>query len=627
MRCLIVLFLIFVSVYVFAADNKYNIGEVVITADRFDEPVNEVGSSVSIINDDDIQEMGSITVADVLHTVPGINVVRNGGLGGYTSVFIRGAESYHTLVMIDGIEMNDPISATRTFDWANLLTDDIEKIEIVRGAQSTLYGSDAIGGVINIITKKGKGKPVVGVTFEGGSYYTYKGSAYSAGSFKNGDYSVSLTRVGSSGFSMAEYGKEDDGYQNTTFMGKFNINLSEKIKYFFTWRYLDANNELDDGAFDDDPNYNSHTVNFSGKTGVLHNIKDWWKYDLNFSWLETKNNYWDPTDSIEPFDYTKSWYDGMTLKGSWQNTVDIYDFSTLIAGIEYQEEQGESFSIMQSSFGEFISEFPKKAIDTLGIYIQDTIKIFERLIFTLGARYEDHDMFGSNWDYRATVNYALPKWMTIIKGSIGTGFKAPSLFQLYSIYGNTNLEAEKVESFDIGFEQPLFDNRIIPSVTYFYNDFSNLIDWDDSLWVYRNISKANTSGVETELNWIICEKLNAGIMYTYLHTEDKSTGKQLDRRPMHTSALTLSFYPTEKYTIRMDVSYVGKRKDVNYAVFPYEQITLDGYTKVDISMQYRINANCTFFGRVENLFDKKYQEVYGFNTPRISGYGGLKIEF
>lgn len=617
----------FAAGIVYAADEKYDIGEIVVTADRFEESSGETGNSVSVIYDEDIQEKGDIVVSDELRSVPGLNVVRNGGLGGYTSVYIRGAESYHTLVMIDGVEMNDPISATRLFDWAHLMTDDIERIEVLRGPSSTLYGSDAMGGVVNIITKQGEGKPSIGGLLEGGSYETFKESIYSKGGVLKGDYSVSLSHISSEGYSIAKGGSEKDGYENTSFMGKFGYNITEKFRPYVTWRYMQARNDFDDEACDDDPNYNGNTMNFSGKAGIEHSVKDWWKYDLNFSWLNTKNNYWDPTDVFEPIDYTKAWYDGTDYKGTWQNTIEMGEISTLVGGVEYQREQGKSFSEVASFFGDFIDEFPKKTADTVGVFLQDTIRLWERLIVTVGARYEEHEISKDHFDYKLSATYTLPKIDTRLKGSIGTGFKAPSLFQLYSIYGSTDLKPEEVRSFDIGFEQPLFDAKIILCSTYFYSDFSDLIDWDDALWQYRNVSKAVTNGVENEIDWVVCKQLKAGLTYTYLETEDKSTGMELDRRPKNTFGAAISWYPTEKITARADLSYVGKRKDVNYTVFPYEQINLDSYTKIDLSLHYKILKNCEIFGRVENLLDEDYEEVYGFNSPRISGYGGVKLDF
>jgi vitamin B12 transporter len=627
MKYLFVLLLLAASIYAYAEEKGYDIGEIVVTSERFEESVEDVGSSVSVVTDTEIEEKGNISVSDILRDIPGISLVRNGGVGGYTSMFIRGAESSHALVMIDGVEMNDPMSPARSFDWANLLTGDIERIEIVRGPQSTLYGSDAMGGVVNIITKQGKGKPVIGGLFEGGSFYTFRESIYSRGAFSRGDYSVSLSRLDSKGFSAAALGDEKDGYNNTTFNAKVDVDLYQKLKWYGNLRYLEAWSELDNGAFGDDPNFSMDTTSLSGKTGIEHSLTDWWKYDLNFSWLNLHRDDRNAFDEFHLFDDSKDWFDGVNYKGDWQNTINLGDISTLVGGVEYQSEQGKSFSRMTSLLGEFISEFPKKTADTIGVYIQDTIKLWERLIVTFGGRYEDHEIFGSHTDYKAWASYRIPKIDTRLKGSIGTGFKAPSLFQLYSIYGSTDLVPEEAMSYDIGFDQPLFEEKITTGITYFHNDFSDLIDWDDSLWKYRNISKAKTQGVEAALNWKIFKWLDAGVTYTYLHTEDKTTGLELDRRPMHTYGLAFKWYPTEKYIVRLDLLHVGERKDIDYSNYPYEQITLNGYTKVDLSLHYKIRPSIEFFGRIENLLDEKYEEVYGFNSAGIAGYGGIKAEF
>lgn len=627
MRWLVVVLLVFFGTCAFAEERSYDFGEIIVTPDRFEESVEETGTSTSVVDEQYIHEKSNIEVSSVLKALPGISTAQNGGLGAFTAVYIRGAESYHTLVMIDGVEMNDPISPGRSFDFGNLLTDDIAKIEVVRGPQSTLYGSDAMGGVINIITKKGTGKPVVGAFFEGGSYYTYRESAYSGGAFGKGDYSVNLSHIESDGFSSAAGGSEKDGYKNTTFNGNIGVDLFQKLKWDTYLRYFEAWSALDNGSFDDDPDFDQDTVSFSGRTGIEHTVKDWWKYDLYFSWLNIHRDDRNVPDELHPFDDSKDWFDGQDYKVDWQNTFEICDFSTLIGGVEYKDEVGKSFSKMVSSFGEFITEFPKKSVDTLGAYVQDTLKLWERLLVTFGGRYEDHQIFGANTDYKIWANYRVPKIDTKLKGSIGTGFKAPSLFQLYSIYGSTDLRPEEVKSFDIGFEQPLFGERLIAGVTYFHNNFSDLIDWNDALWKYQNISKAITQGFETEVSWLVISDLKAGFTYTYLQTEDKTTGMELDRRPMHTYGFVVSWYPTEKITARMDALMVGDRKDVDYSKFPYEQITLDSYVKLDLSLHYKFNPHCEVFGRVENLLDEKYQEVYGFNSPMISGYGGMKVEF
>lgn len=623
MKWIVILGLVFVSACTFAED----IGEIVVTAGRYEEPKSEVGSSVDVVYSEDIEEKGSSTVLEMLRTIPGLNVSQNGGLGGLTSIFIRGSGDHHALVMIDGVEMNDPISGNRSFDWAHLLADNIERIEIVRGPQSTLYGSDAMGGVINIITKKGKGKPVTNIVLEGGSYYTYRESAYSSGAFTKGDYSVSLTHINSSGFSRASGGSENDGYDNTTFTGNINVDLFPKAKWNLTWRYLDAKSDIDNGGFLDDPNYTTDSVVYSGKTGLEHSIKDWWKYDLVFSWMDSWRDYSNPVDELSPSSDLKAWFDGLTLKGDWQNTIEIGDVSTLVGGVEYQEERGESYSKIGSVLGDFISEFSKKTADTIGLYVQDTIRLWERLVVTAGGRYEDHENFSDRLDYKIWASYLLPKLETRLKGSFGTGFKAPTLFQLFSVYGSPGLDPEEVESYDIGFSQPLFNDRVHAGVTYFHNDFSDLINFDFLTSKFQNISSVETSGIETEISLFLSSKLNTGLTYTYLETEDETTGKELLRRPMHTYGLNVSWYPTEKYTIRMDLTYVGERRDTDFRSFPFKDVTLDGYTKVDLSMHYKIHPSCELFGRVENLLDSEYEEVLGFQTARISGYGGLKVEF
>lgn len=626
MRWLIILVLFVSSVYVYAEEKGYDIGEVVVTAGRFEESMDEVGSSVSVINSEDIGETKAITVSDMLRTVPGVTVSQSGGLGGHTSVFIRGAESYHTLVMIDGVEVNDPIDATRSYNWADLLLDDIDRIEIVRGPQSALYGSDAIGGVVNVITKEGSGKPKIGTLLEGGSYSTFRESIYSSGGFEKGNYSISLMHVSSDGFSSAKGGNENDGYKNTTFSGKAGFDLFKNAELYGTWRYINSDNDLDYDAFIDDPNYSASTSFFTGRAGLKHSIKEWWKHDISFSYVDMKRDYRNTPDVII-LDDSKAWYDGTDLKGEWQHTVELGEISTLVGGVEYQEDQGKSFSRIISSYGDYVTEFSKKALDTFGLYLQDTLRLWERLVINVGGRYEDHEAIKSHFDYKAWVSYAVPKTETRLKCSIGTGFKAPSLFQLYSIYGNQDLKPEEADSYDMGFEQPLFNEKITAGLTYFHNKFKDLIDFEYNTFTYQNISRAKTDGVEAELMWKLCEKFFAGLTYTYLQTKNEVTGLELLRRPMHTYGLTAGWYPNDKWKIRLNLTHVGERDDIDFRQYPAQRIDLDPYTKVDLSVSYQMLKWCEIFARAENILDEDYEEVYGYETPRLSGYGGLKAEF
>ena len=234
---------------------KYDLGEIIVTATKTLEYQAETGSSTTVITAKDIKETGATTVGDLLRNVAGTTVVQSGAFGGVTSVYLRGANPGYTLVLIDGIEVNDPMSTDRSFDFAHLTLNNIERIEVVRGPQSTLYGSDAIGGVINIITKTGKGKPKFEISSEGDSYKTFRESIGLEGGTAKMNGSMSISRLNSSGISKASGGSEKDGCRNTTISSKIGYKIFGNSELNIITRFTDARTDLDDGAYDDDPNY------------------------------------------------------------------------------------------------------------------------------------------------------------------------------------------------------------------------------------------------------------------------------------------------------------------------------------------------------------------------------------
>jgi vitamin B12 transporter len=237
---------------------------------------------------------------------------------------------------------------------------------------------------------------------------------------------------------------------------------------------------------------------------------------------------------------------------------------------------------------------------------------------------DDHELFGTETTYKLSSAYLIPQTGTRFKANWGTGFRAPSIFQLYSSYGDPNLNPEKSESYDFGVEQNLLDNKLSLGLTYFHNDFKNLINYSFATSKYGNIGKAKTEGIETEITFKVIEDLKIGANYTYLDTEDKETGLELLRRPESQAGLNLNWQFLEKANLNLGITYVGKRSD--YTPYPTRG-TSKAYTKVDISTSYDLRENFQLFGRIENLFDEEYQEVYGFTRPGQSFYAGVKVTF
>ena len=608
--------------------------EIVITATRIETASREVGSSITVITNQQIEERQNTTVLEVLRTVPAVDVVRSGGPGGQTSVFIRGAKSEHTLVLIDGIEMNDPITPGRSYDFANLTTDNIERIEIIRGPQSTLYGSDAIGGVINIITKRGKGKPRGFMSAEGGSFNTFTEKAGVSGGNQWANYSLGISRWDTDGISAAnekDGNHEKDGYENTSISTRLGVTPAENLDTDFILRYINAKADIDNsgGVGGDDPNNKADSEQLFLRTQArLSLFNDLWEQKLGFSLTDLDRDYRNDTDADHPSDLDRSSYDGKILKFDWQHNLYLHETNTLTLGVENEEEKGKSKYYSESALGPpYTSNFKEETARTTGYYLQDQVKLWDSWFTTLGVRLDDHSKFGSETTYRITSAYLVRQTGTKFKGTYGTGFKAPTLYQLYSQYGNQNLDPEESTGWDIGVEQSLFDKKLILGATYFSNEFDELIEFESSTWKYINVAEAEARGVEVFVSARAIDDLTLRASYTYTDTEDKETGKDLLRRAQNKFGLDVNYQFMDKGNVNLSLVYVGKRDDNDYSTWPATRVELDDYVLANLAASYDITRNIQVFGRVENFLDEDYEEVKGFGTPELSAFAGCKLSF
>lgn len=605
---------------------------IVVTATKTEQPQAEVASSVTVITARELQVTRKEMVLDVLRYATGLDVVQSGGVGTLANLSIRGSGAGHTLVLMDGVEMNDPMSPGRSFNFAHLTVDNIKQIEIVRGPQSTLYGSDAMGGVINIITRKGEGKPKFFLSGEGGAYNTFRGAAGVSGGTDLINYSLSASRFDTKGFSASHEKSgnlERDGYGNTSFSARFGLTPIKNLDIDFIGRYTNAKTDLDVrwGEGGDDPNYTTDAKQlFLRAQADLRLLDGKWGQKLGFSFSDNDRNYQNDKDPQHPFNSVKSFYKGRMLKMDWQHNLYLHKTNTLTAGIEYEQEKGESEYAWESMWGPGKSVFPEQTTNMTGLYLQDEIKLQQSFFVTLGVRFDNHNLFGSATTYRIAPAY-LFKSGTKVKATYGTGFKAPSLYQLYAPatawgpIGNENLNPERSTGWDAGIEQYLLKDRLKMGATYFHNDFKDLIEFD---WLqgYVNTAHAKTQGMEifaSALPWV---NLTIRGNYTYTKTEDKETGEQLLRRPKHKGNLSFDYRFIEKGNAHMGIIYVGERD----GIFPYPtRVKLDAYTLVNLAVSYDISRNIQFFLRVDNLFDRVYEEIKGYGTARRSFYGGLRV--
>ncbi|UCD15061.1 MAG: TonB-dependent receptor [Candidatus Omnitrophota bacterium] len=596
---------------------KYDLGEVIVTATKTEQYQAEVGSSCTVITAEDIERTGKKTVHEVLRDVAGVSVAQSGSFGATTSVYLRGSNVGHTLVLIDGIDAKDPMQMYGGFfDFAHLTTDNIERIEVIKGHQSPLYGSDAIGGVINIITKKGKGKPKLEIFSEGGSHNTFRESMGISGGTEKTDYSFSVSRLDSDGISKAVDGAEEDGYQNTTISSKIGYKISDNSELNLTARFTDAETDADDGSYNDDINHTTWWKNFVGKFSFKQAPTSLWDHKLSFSYSGTRRKYKNGPDSVDTTENTHNWYKGEAKKFEWQHNVYPVDWDTLTCGFEYEDERGFKDGRRATD------RFDRKKVNNKGYYLQNQFKLWESLYLTPGLRIDDHELSGTETTYKISNLYLISQTGTRLKANWGTGFKAPSVYQLYSNLGDLNLKPEKSKGYDFGIEQNFFNNNLSLGAAYFHNDFKNLISYNSSTSKYENINKAKTKGVELEFSFKPIETLKIGSNYTYTKTKNKDTGKKLTRRPQNQIGFNINWAYSQKGNLNLGTSYTGHRWN-NSA----NTRKIKHYVKMDISTSYNLSDNIQIFGRIENVFDRKYQEVLGYATPGRSFYGGSKVVF
>ncbi len=616
-------------------DLQHNI---VVTASRIATPAKEIATSVTVITKQELEQTKKTTVIEALQQVLGLSILQSGPMGGSASVMLRGANSEHTLVMIDGVEINDPITPARTYDFSHLTVEGIERIEILRGPQSPLYGSDAMAGVINIITQKGQGKPRLHLSSRGGSYGTLSGSAGLTGSLEKLNYSFWASTLTSQGFSAAssslEGNTEADSYKNFSLSARTGYKVSDNFDLDISARFIDTKSDIDNygSAFGDDPN-NTQTYDSLHLKGQVRGLflKNRWEQKLSISHVHSKRETDNPTDEQHPLDSDRSRYKSSLIKLDWQNNVFLHKSNTLTFGAEYQREQGESSYHSESVWGPSASYFPLIKADNAGIYIQDQTRLAGVFFLTAGIRLDSHSRSGSSTTYRLAPAFFIQKTNTKLKATYGTGFKSPSLYQLYAPanvwgpIGNVNLKPEQTTSWDLGIEQNLWDGKLHLGGTYFSSRFENLIDYDYTQG-YINIAKASSKGVEFFLDFAPDENLVFSASYSHTAAKDLRTEKALLRRPKDKVTADVNLRFLNKGFLVISISYIGVRDDQEWIDWISKRVQMAPFTLINGALSWDILPNIQLFLRMDNILNQQYELIKGYGTAGFSVYGGFKIQ-
>lgn len=598
---------------------------IIISGDRFGTPLDHIGQSVSVITADDIDLRQNVQVFDALATVPGIQTQSSGPLGTVSTVFVRGAPSSATLMVQDGIVLNSLSDTSGGFNFANFDTSDIERIEVIRGAQSTLYGSDAIGGIINVITKSGEDGFGGSATIEAGSFGTVRGHGTVYGGDDRLHGRLTFSGQSSDGFSAQVGNDENDGFENITLSGRVTFKPVDTLTLDAVLRYSDSEIEFD--AFG--TNFalsNTEEVNvaafatYDALDGRLTN-----RVGLTYSHLQSSNLN-DNTGDEVPNDLTFQ-QEGGRLSLEYQGSYKATDWLDLLAGAEYEEAEAD-VPVAFISFNE--------QIEQSSAYGLVRIKPTDWIDLTAGIRHDDHSRFGGATTANATANIRLEETGTTLRGSYSEGFKAPTPGQLGANVNsrdfilaaglNPDLAPETSTGWDLGVQQdwPIFGG--VFGVTYFRSDIKNLIAFDfvggfsPVNSAFFNVDEVSTEGVEIMMSLSPIESVRIEAAYTYLEAIDVKTGIQLDNRPEDRFTFDASWAPTSKLNLGAQLIYNGDETESFGA-------PLDSFVVVNIRADYDISEQIEVFARIDNLFDEDYFDNSGFNTAPLSAYGGFRVRF
>ena len=610
-----------------AAGASDELQTIIVTATRIPTPESQIASSVTVITAEDIAARQDQSLPDVLKEVPGLNLVQSGGPGGQTSVFMRGTNSNHTKVLVDGIDVSDPSNPTGAFDFSQFLTQDIQKIEVLRGPAERPVRlrchrrGDQHHHQERQRTGAGHGEPAgrfLRYLQPGGQPQRFRGPLpllFSVDHIHSGE-----TPVTPLGLLPPGEQRIDDYYDNLTASTKLGFDVTEHFDLGLVARYTDSHLRFTSNDYNFFPAppadvqsendtkqfYTRLTAHGLAFDGVLEST-------LGVAYGRSESDDFTP-GGFPP----ESTYTGSRVKADYQGNIHLASTQTLVVGVEHQRDEIQdpisANTTINSGYAELQSAFSANFFNTLSV------------------RYDDNDRFGSKVTYRIAPLYTVSGSGTMLKATLGTGFKAPTLSQMFQdfpdfgFYGNPNLKPERSIGYDLGFEQPFASDQWRFGATYFRNDIKDLIGTNADFSSYANVGHVVTLGVESFLSYQPTKTVTLRADYTYTEATDKQTNEELLRRPKNKATLRASWQATPRLLLDSTVLYVGSWVDGNRD-FSVQRLDAPGYTTVDLAATYELTAKLALFARVNNLLDKTYETPVGFLAPSIGAFAGVKVTF
>lgn len=577
-------------------------------------PIARAGSSVSVITREEIEQAGQISVAELLRTVPGVSFTGAGGVSSQKDVRIRGTEAQHTMVLIDGVPVSETTSTRNVFDFRTLPANIVESIEVLRGPQSALYGSDAIGGVINIITRQASLGFSGSLTAEGGSFGSHREILEASYGGDRFGILASLAYSSTEGFNARDGNDDDDGQTQFSGFIRGTIELSDDLRFDGQLTVSETESEYDSSG--------SRGFGLQSRQRIDGSIRAQHS-SFDGRWQQTLTVFAGHTDLVDDFLPSSlvvrtTDFLGDRIGFDYTSVVDFASYGTLLVGggIEHQAGSLDRRTGDSSDFSG--DDFYWNA------FAMHQFSLGQNLHLSAAIRFDDFDSAGTFVTGRGTAVYEIHETETRLHASVGTGAKAPSLFQRFSTSGNPDLLPDESLGFDFGITQVLFDGRLTVDASGFFNEIENMLDYDSTTSAYQNIDHVETYGLEVTADArLIPGHLDGSAHYTYMVATDLTTGDLLRRRPEHEGQVSLTYYGIDRLSITGTATFVGG----DHFSSSGETDPLDPYIRVDLNASYQAHEHLEIFGRVENLFDADYEERTGYNTPGLSAYAGIRATF
>jgi vitamin B12 transporter len=635
-----------ISTTALASDGATEVDILVITANRTPENIDHVGGQITVIDAARIRAMQTPVVSDILLATPGVSLSRNGGVGTATQLKIRGAETGQTVVLIDGVKLNDPSATDSGYNFGNLLVGDVERIEVLRGPQSVLWGSQAIGGVVDIITRDPAAPFETTIDVEGGSFGTAYGRLGVGGKSERVSWRAAgayLTSDGISAFDKSRGGRERDGYRNLGGVAKAKVTLTDQLSLDVRGVYSRGRAEVDGFqtvspfGLTDTPEYGT-TREWIGYAGLnLDLLEGRFSNRLAIAYTDTARNNYNPAQAVTTRTFDAA---GRNRRFEYQGTLKLAPTWTAVFGAESERS---SFRTASPSSATPNPVPGRRSASLDGVYAQLSGQVIPDVTLTGGLRYDDQGDFGGH-----TVGHASVAWKatdsTVLRASVGQGFKAPSLFQLGSDFGNAALDPEEATSWDAGVEQRFLDGRVTLSGAYFERHTKNQIDFVSCFGApsaglclgagglartgyYGNIARSKAHGLEFAGTARPTDALTLTANYSYTVSlndvaGNANFGKWLARRPRNQANLEVSYMWPFKLTTAVAARYSGHSFDD-----AANRNLLKTYTLWDVRASYPVTDQIEVYGRIENLFDKSYETIRNYGQLGRAAYAGVRARF